>query len=188
MRNSNSWDIGEMPSQKAGISVVFNIAFEREGKKNEKVITTQGIRIWSPTQVRTPTNRRRDFVLRVSLFYKVPVIVCWIHGPYVANKIACFPHDSTRLCLWIIYQLLEYTSVQNSTSIDERISLRFQLNNGQPHCNPVQRKKEVAVATVVSIYLCRKIPKVTNLASLNFAAAVSYHFFPMIATFGKSLL
>ena len=43
-----------MTSHKAGSSAVLNIAFEREGKK---VITTQGIRIWSPIQVRTPPNR-----------------------------------------------------------------------------------------------------------------------------------
>ena len=32
-----------MTSHKAGISAVFNIAFKREGTKNEEVITTRGI-------------------------------------------------------------------------------------------------------------------------------------------------
>ena len=52
---TNSWEIEETTSHKAGSSAVFNIAFEREGKK--EVVTTWGIRIWSPIQVRSLPNR-----------------------------------------------------------------------------------------------------------------------------------
>ena len=52
---TNRWEIEETTLHKAGSSAVFNIAFEREGKK--EVVTKRGIRIWSPIQVRCPTNR-----------------------------------------------------------------------------------------------------------------------------------
>jgi len=45
---------------KAGISTVTNITLQRKGKKRERekeVITAEGIRIWSPSQVGTPPNR-----------------------------------------------------------------------------------------------------------------------------------
>ena len=51
-----------MTLHNAGSSAGFNIALKREGEKRKKkrekeVITTQGIRIWSPIQVLTPPNR-----------------------------------------------------------------------------------------------------------------------------------
>ena len=55
---TNSWEIEETTSHKAGSSAVFNIAFER-GEKKKEVITTRGIRICSPIKVRTPTNRAK---------------------------------------------------------------------------------------------------------------------------------
>jgi len=44
----------------AGSSRGFNVALKREGgKRREKgVITTQGIRIWSPIQVLSPYNKQ----------------------------------------------------------------------------------------------------------------------------------
>ena len=42
---------------KNGSSALLNIALEKEGKKKKKkVITTRGIRIWSPIQVLSPPN------------------------------------------------------------------------------------------------------------------------------------
>ena len=60
--NCISIHVDEMTLHNAGSSAGFNIALKREGgkriKKREKeIITTQGIRIWSPIQVLTPPNR-----------------------------------------------------------------------------------------------------------------------------------
>ena len=41
-----------MTLHKDASSEVLNIALEKEGEKRKKVITTRGIRIWSPTQPR----------------------------------------------------------------------------------------------------------------------------------------
>ena len=53
---TNSSEIEETTSHKPGSCAVFNIAFEREGRKTE-VISTRGVRIWSPIQVRSMPNK-----------------------------------------------------------------------------------------------------------------------------------
>ena len=58
MRNKKLINRKKMTLHKDASSALLNIALEKEGeKKKKKVITTRGIRIWSPIQVLTPPIR-----------------------------------------------------------------------------------------------------------------------------------
>ena len=59
MRNKKLINRKKTTLHKDGISALLNITLEKEGEKRKKkqVITTRGIRIWSPIQVLSPPNR-----------------------------------------------------------------------------------------------------------------------------------
>ena len=59
MRNKKLMNRKKTTLHKDGSSALLNIALEKEGelKKRKRVITSRGIRIWSPIQVLSPPNR-----------------------------------------------------------------------------------------------------------------------------------
>ena len=57
MRNKKLINRGNNIAQGWQFCSAYKIALEKEGEKEKKVITTWGIRIWSPSQVLTPQNR-----------------------------------------------------------------------------------------------------------------------------------
>ena len=66
-------------------STFFNIALKKTGKKKKKkkVIAAQGIRIWSPIQLLTLSNRAYNFVERTK--HVAVLVVSW--GPYAKGRL-----------------------------------------------------------------------------------------------------